>query len=353
MQLLCMKPRWEEVRPAAKRMNSAPLLSPKELFKPPTFRRLSRSVPISASHHATLLMHTASFLKNQTSLSQIVPYPSLPYELCRLIFELAALEDTRTALALSLVSKDVHAWITPILYRDVSPKSDSGMAKFIASVNAKSDAASSHLLRHVQSLELIFAQPPDPHARAKLRTLSRCTNLQRLLINEGFFRSNGHKHEISSIQSWPRPWEVILLSQPSPPILDSSKFPMLDSVSHLYLGFDNLVRSLTLLSDPKNLPNLTHIGFNYWSHLDPLPQQQELHSILSKVMGREKLKMLLICPIGAPQTAFWSRDDMEEALKQLQDGRIFVGPSRNYKEIQKIFKAGGSLWESPEIKKLE
>lgn len=308
-----------------------PLLSGKELWKPPTFRRLS------------------SLVKSQNN-PHVEPFLRLPYELCRLIFETAAEQCLPTALALSVVSRDVNAWVTPVIYRRVTPKSNQIMHKFIDSVTKPESSDS--LLRHVTTLNLLFAPSPDPFARLKLKILSRCRNLERLLVNEGFCEENASKRHISSIERWPHPWEVILLSQPSPPILNSSKLPMLQFVTHLYLGLDNLVQSLTMLGRPNNLPNLSHLGFSYWPHLEPLPPLQKLRIVFQKLMLRPGLKMLLVCHVGATDVAFWSRDDLKTVLKECQDGRIYVGPYKPYSGIQPLFQAGESLWDSPDIHKL-
>jgi hypothetical protein len=50
--------------------------------------------------------------------SRINPFVRLPFELIRQVFELAA-NDRRTVLSLRLVSKEVHRWITPIMFRTV------------------------------------------------------------------------------------------------------------------------------------------------------------------------------------------------------------------------------------------
>jgi hypothetical protein len=50
--------------------------------------------------------------------SRVNPFVRLPFELIRWVFELAT-NDRRTGLSLRLVSKVIHRWITPIMFRTV------------------------------------------------------------------------------------------------------------------------------------------------------------------------------------------------------------------------------------------
>ncbi|KAJ4498554.1 hypothetical protein C8R41DRAFT_818396 [Lentinula lateritia] len=69
-----------------------------------------------------------------------------PIDIARLILEYAAQNDRATAVSISLVSKEVNAWVTPILFRTVEFRSCAHIEK------AEEGYAS---LRHTRTLVLL------------------------------------------------------------------------------------------------------------------------------------------------------------------------------------------------------
>ncbi|KAF8914469.1 hypothetical protein CPB85DRAFT_1298031 [Mucidula mucida] len=72
-------------------------------------------------------------------MTQMNYSPELPLDVARLLLEVAAWSDRSTARNLTLVSKDVHRWIDPILHHTVVLDTPTRVSAFAISVTARND----------------------------------------------------------------------------------------------------------------------------------------------------------------------------------------------------------------------
>ncbi|KAF9017732.1 hypothetical protein BDZ89DRAFT_1074573 [Hymenopellis radicata] len=72
---------------------------------------------------------------------RLSPFPDIPIDIARLIFETAVWDDGTTAYSLVLVSKVVREWIDPILYNSVTLYTKSQLVAFRASIISRNDSA--------------------------------------------------------------------------------------------------------------------------------------------------------------------------------------------------------------------
>ncbi|KAF9017742.1 hypothetical protein BDZ89DRAFT_369453 [Hymenopellis radicata] len=71
---------------------------------------------------------------------RLSPFPDIPIDIARLIFETAAWDHGTTAYSLVLVSKDVREWIDPILYHSVALCTGSQLVAFRDSMISRNDS---------------------------------------------------------------------------------------------------------------------------------------------------------------------------------------------------------------------
>ncbi|KAF8588250.1 hypothetical protein K439DRAFT_672409 [Ramaria rubella] len=141
--------------------------------------------------------HKADWEDSDERNRDSVPFPPLPIELVREMIELATLSDRPTAFSLSLVSKVVNSWVTPLIYGTVTLESRETILSFIQGLETAQCAAVDHANR-VQSLAL--------HRYAMRQcdwTLSLCRNVKRLLLWPSHFHPVDDTFE--GVSLWPQP----------------------------------------------------------------------------------------------------------------------------------------------------
>ncbi|KAF8912688.1 hypothetical protein CPB85DRAFT_1301133 [Mucidula mucida] len=71
----------------------------------------------------------------------VVPFPDIPLDIARLLFETAAWEHPPTAYSLALVSKVVRRWIDPLLYYSVTLGTSASLVAFHHSITMRHNDA--------------------------------------------------------------------------------------------------------------------------------------------------------------------------------------------------------------------
>ncbi|KAJ3813214.1 hypothetical protein F5876DRAFT_74076 [Lentinula aff. lateritia] len=178
-----------------------------------------------------------------------------PIDIARLILEYAAQNDRATAASISLVSKEVNAWVTPILFRTVEFRTCAHIER------AEEGYAS---LRHTRTLVLLDTEQylenglytfriPDPELLH-----NSCPDLCELHISENTVRGiHGYTlfeklHRlIVRGRTFLRPGEFVFV-------------PLYPSLTHLAFVHD-IPRNFTK-DAAKALPNLTHFACSYRVH---------------------------------------------------------------------------------------
>ncbi|KAJ3858319.1 hypothetical protein EV359DRAFT_87923 [Lentinula novae-zelandiae] len=178
-----------------------------------------------------------------------------PIDIARLILEYAAQNDRATAASISLVSKEVNVWVTPILFRTVEFRSCAHIER------AEEGYAS---LRHTRTLVLLDTEQylenglytfriPDPELLH-----NSCPDLCELHISENTVRGiHGYTlfkklHRlIVRGRTFLRPGEFVFV-------------PLYPSLTHLAFVHD-IPRNFTK-DAAKALPNLTHFACSYRVH---------------------------------------------------------------------------------------
>jgi hypothetical protein len=242
--------------------------------------------------------------------------------------EIAANESIPTALALTTVSKVVHKWITPIIYRTVILRSPDAADSFYHVVKV----ASCDVAAHVRNLSLEYPfYSPDA-------ILSRCTHTERLVLGVG----RRPRRMIIPIGPCPELWEAVLHSH-------AWKWTALlslplQNVTHLY--FINWPYN----DDPTNfhqtLSKLTHVGFPC------IPGGVEVDDAL---LSSTK-QLLLAKPsldMGILHSFSWDIKPVEEfigrlwvELAQIQDERLLARPGLMEAEFNELLKSGETSWDN-------
>ncbi|KAJ2925633.1 hypothetical protein H1R20_g11460, partial [Candolleomyces eurysporus] len=85
-----------------------------------------------------------------------LPFPDLPQDIGRIIFEIAASLDLQTGAFCALVSKQVKTWVEPVLYRYIRIK-DRKSLEYLSRTIRKPDSTKPHAFfaSHVKSLAFI------------------------------------------------------------------------------------------------------------------------------------------------------------------------------------------------------
>ncbi|KAF9017741.1 hypothetical protein BDZ89DRAFT_1074585 [Hymenopellis radicata] len=121
--------------------------------------------------------------------SGLAPFPDIPIDIARLLFETAAWEHRPTARSLVLVSKVVRQWIEPMLYYSVALCTSSNLVAFHYSIFSRNDDAF-----FSRTVKVLCIGNRDTGALASLihpaeqiwtcarAVLEVCTGVQRLAI---------------------------------------------------------------------------------------------------------------------------------------------------------------------------
>jgi hypothetical protein len=255
------------------------------------------------------------------------PFPPLPVELVREIMELAALRDTPIALALVLVSKAVHDWVTPIIYRTVVLNTREDAFAFSAAHQA--DRSSSTL----RIFNLAISHSAMRHYDW---CLSSCRNVQCLLLNP----------EINKIESaeigvsfWPRPWHIVLLGVDAKWFNESLE--LFSHTTHLYLDeglYPSFIKSCV------SLP-LTHICVMFWEDQE---DEAAVRPSVELLLSMPSMKMVLVhaSVSGYPIEDFFGGVWAE--LSDIADERLFVAAGMNKDDLIEMFESERTVWDAAE-----
>ncbi|KAF9017733.1 hypothetical protein BDZ89DRAFT_1074574 [Hymenopellis radicata] len=122
-------------------------------------------------------------------VSGLAPFPDIPLDIARLLFETAAWEHRPTARSLVLVSKVVRQWVEPLLYYSVALCTSSNLVAFHYSIFSRNDDA--FFSRTVKVLCVgnrdtgalaSIIHPAEQIWTCATAVLEVCTGVQRLAI---------------------------------------------------------------------------------------------------------------------------------------------------------------------------
>ncbi|KAF8525858.1 hypothetical protein BU17DRAFT_83364 [Hysterangium stoloniferum] len=280
-------------------------------------------------------------LRNRPSVHS--GFPPLPIELVRAILEVAAAGSRSTAVALSLVSKDVHSWTKPILYHTVILSTPQQLASF-HNVTLTTDPT---VARHVTNL--FFRSMSIPSGFHALRILSACSNVKRLVVDALFrYPSVDERH------SWPKPWEVVYIYGATTWL--HTDHPSLSRVTHLHM--DGVLFSSTI-DVCVSLPCLTHLGI---THVEVATEnlvydENFVRLIQRALLVNRMLKMLLIQlqpAKGVIQDGLVKssnrRPSIWRNLAKIADVRLLARPALVPEEYLNILETGRTIWDDASMK---
>ncbi|KAJ2924612.1 hypothetical protein H1R20_g12483, partial [Candolleomyces eurysporus] len=112
-------------------------------------------------------------------------FSDLPEDLCRLVFELVAESDPETGRSCALVSKEVNAWIEPILYRTLIIQSEAqleSLRRIVEDTNqidSSSTKSTDFFATYVKVVAIVTLRSDAANA---LSVLKACPNVEILVL---------------------------------------------------------------------------------------------------------------------------------------------------------------------------
>ncbi|KAF8909467.1 hypothetical protein CPB85DRAFT_1307634 [Mucidula mucida] len=186
--------------------------------------------------------------------------PDLPLDVIRLFMEAAAWSDRSIAYNLTLVSRDVHQWINPILYHTITLDTPTTFSAFAVCMVARNDPEFFH--RAVKDLTIgkfeleHFPQQGINFDDCMTVILTTCTGVERFSILTATTFRLKWKHM--------QPKYVFFVVGK-----DAESFPLLynllsPSLTHLHLDFASpdglsIYKSIVAVSVFKQSPGLSHL----------------------------------------------------------------------------------------------
>ncbi|TEB38218.1 hypothetical protein FA13DRAFT_1725871 [Coprinellus micaceus] len=230
------------------------------------------------------------------------PFPDVPEDVVRLIFEVATETDyTDCRLEFALISKQVKGWVEPIIYREVE------VSSFFHRTIMASDSTKppDFFARHVKSL--MFEMQEDSLVAD---ILERCTSVQSLAV---WYNTN-------PIATYAR--KALTTYPLSPTHLSLSQIHFKDKDAFLYPIFENVTHLDLSCPDSENdwnwgtlgvLEHLTHLSIDVYARPDDPIRMAE--NILSS--SRQTLRAFKSLAGGdidprvvvAPYSAVWTDID--------------------------------------------
>lgn len=128
----------------------------------------------------------------------IMPFPSFPTDIGRLILERLALQNRKDALNLVRVSNQVKQWIEPLIYRSVVIRCHSRLAQFIRTLE-QSTKSESFFASHVKFLVLLYDAQPDLTSLTTI--LAKCSGIISLAYLYNGERSKSTSLDVYSLLS--------------------------------------------------------------------------------------------------------------------------------------------------------
>ncbi|KAI0076107.1 hypothetical protein K474DRAFT_1295357 [Panus rudis PR-1116 ss-1] len=301
-------------------------------------------------------------------------FSQLPPELLREVFEHAAQSDTKTALALSLVSSWTRQWVEPLLYHTVVLSTAPALRSF---ANALSHKPSTFAHDRVKNLG-IFAQGP---VQSIEQVLDACTGVDSLAC--GFtVASTKQLQSHPAIQSPDCPKEQHLLGMACRDGWDPTI--VAPSVTHLRVHLpsspnarlpihrsnsSNEEQEVTGWDVLSNLPALTHLAIVYrpskdypidsifldLQHLLEAPPQSSSssdHTAEDSPNSKPDIHLILVQVAGLPSA-------QSSAVKTLNDAALEAGgeslrivaeraPSSAVVQWEEAVREGKSVWQDAE-----
>ncbi|KAF8591146.1 hypothetical protein K439DRAFT_1062281 [Ramaria rubella] len=260
-------------------------------------------------------------------------FPPLPIELVRYIIELAAAQHRTIAFRLSLVSRIVREWTTPILYSAVILPNAERLSLFHSLLLS----GRSSIAMHVTNLALRSMSTTSGGRAAEV--LSRCTRVERLVVDSLY-----RQHVVDQSLPWPTPWEVVFIYGAASWL--HKHHPSLQQVTHIHL--DRILFDATL-DICLALPRLTHIGI---THMHLPGDDNDVYDInFIRLVKRlltlgPSLEMVLVqlqpCvnpELGNCSGRIWRK------LAKIKDTRLLARPTLAPEEYFKVLENGTTIWD--------
>ncbi|KAF8922580.1 hypothetical protein CPB85DRAFT_60388 [Mucidula mucida] len=281
----------------------------------------------------------------------IQPFPDMPLDILREIFDFASTSSRQTAVSLTLVSSFARHWTLPIIYRNVVLISARAVTSFLEAI---SDSTRSNLTpyvplcRRVKTLG-IFALGPMPSIQ---KIISYCTDMQSLACG---FSLRSYSHHVALQPSPIHP------SQASGPLekhflglscRDGIPFSLISSNTthlHLQISMDVLPSVTSVLG---HLPGLTHLALSI-----PTNSSASLEIVQMALAGlldiSSELQVLYMQVMGSRNLEFvesleaWKLSRMAGEKGQRSE-RLVISKAPISVVKQWGETAGGGLWEEAE-----
>lgn len=266
------------------------------------------------------------------------PFARFPVELVCDILELAARECRDSALTFALISRTVHYWITPILYRTVllpnrmaADRFHRGLGEAIGfDWGLDPDFAGPGNVRNV------FLSPENKADSVDLTILTLCPHVERLVLD--VHASLCAWKEVDSTLPWPAPWEVAVTAYDSG---DWLGHPVLHNLTHLYLQMPVLCSGKDILPEVLSLHQLTHLSLgSYWAG-------DELVALTERLLSAStSLEMVLLHSL--PNLGCVGEIWVE--LAKIPDERLLVRPGLSLHDFGELLTSEGTIWDDARVK---
>ncbi|KAJ7673862.1 hypothetical protein DFH06DRAFT_750914 [Mycena polygramma] len=196
---------------------------------------------------------------------------TLVLDILRVIFEMAARSDRRTALKLVLVSQLVRSWVDIVLYETVYLYRQRTSNNFLRTIETSTTKSRAFFSMHVKSLCVLFDMPMD-HIMRVTATCSGVINLTTWFISSGLWPAAGFR-PLSHLMLSLRPrrlaaWHGVLCS-PDPHFT----LPFFSQITHLTVV--NIWEEWTAWP-AFSLSALTHLSLDFTFGLRTLPEEELL-----------------------------------------------------------------------------
>ncbi|KAJ7059767.1 hypothetical protein C8F01DRAFT_218582 [Mycena amicta] len=263
------------------------------------------------------------------------PFPDLPVDLQREIFETTALLHPEMAYVLLRVAKDVCGWIEPILYNTIELQ-PSSVSRMLPALRSKSLA---FLQSSVHNVRLYGSIPAD----ALELVANGCTSVTNLCLL-GLFSSPAHAKTLAPYLASLRLLRLSVNEHFLTSILTTDSLPTYSLLTHLdapHLHGASFDWHTVLSPVTPGLPNLTHLRVWSYHHTD------EHRSLLLHMLSYLRaLRVLIVVPDES------TPPDIVARFLDIDDLRIVVMPLQ-IKDAIKDWRAHAlsghaDLWERAE-----
>ena len=270
----------------------------------------------------------------------VAPFPALPLELVRDIFEHAACSSRPAARALALVNHTTRSWTDPVLYRTVVLDSARALRAFSCAIATK---PADFLPRHLKHLG-IFAPGPLPTI---YRVLAACAHAGLASLACGFALPALVPHEPRAPIALPRLREHHLLGAACRDPSDWDPSVLSPALTHLRIHITAANWSPARLAGLRRLPSLTHLAVVY--------RQSDgcfafILSLLRDILDALPLRLLLVQIVGRPRGACLVERLNQVAVEKLGERRLVAeaAPFSTVRQWEDASRGGVSMWTRAE-----